>query len=162
MAAPWSGLSSRSPRYFLYARFGFEPRQQLRIYFVLYGAPVEVEPPRRLLLAAGFGVDQRAVTAQQLVGVQCPGQHLLGDPLPARNARCVRRPVLAADHHVPHALLQLADVARPSIAIAQVPVDPALGLLRQTCRLAIARHPPREEAHQGLPLTSLGVQLLCQ
>src|SRR5204863_3485357 len=124
--------------------------------------PVQTEPPPRLLITAGLGVDQRAVAAQQFLGAQRAGEHLVGDSLPARRARRVRRPVLAADHHVSYALLELADVARPAIAVAEVGVDPALGLLRQAPGLGVPRHPPGQEAQQSLALAGRGAELLLQ
>src|SRR5262249_60199367 len=138
----------------------FEGGQELGVALVLPGPAVEIQSTRRLLIAAGLGVDQGAVAPQKLVGIQRSGQHLLSDSLPSRDTGRVRRLVLATDHHVAHALLQLADVARPAIAVAELRVDPALGLLRQWLGLRLPPPPPGEEAHpnpapapRGPPLT---------
>src|SRR5262249_61935023 len=136
--------------------------EERRVYVALQGPPVEIQSTRRLLIAAGLGVDQGAVAPQKLVGIQRSGQHLLSDSLPSRDTGRVRRLVLATDHHVAHALLQLADVARPAIAVAELRVDPALGLLRQWLGLGLARHAPGEEAHQSPALAPPGAQPLLQ
>src|SRR5215831_13767433 len=152
----------RHPRRVDLAGVRFEAGQELGVDLVLHGAPVEIQPARRLLIAAGLGVDQGAVAAQELVGVQRSGQHLLGDSLPPRDAGRVRRLILAADHHVAHALLELADVAGPAIAVAQLRVNPALGLLCQWPGLGLAGHASGEEAHQSPALARRGAQLLLE
>src|SRR5215468_1295444 len=152
----------RHPRRVDLAGVRFEAGQELGVDLVLHGPPVEIQSTRRLLIAAGLGVDQGAVAPQKLVGIQRSGQHLLSDSLPSRDTGLVRRLILATDHHVAHALLQLADVARPAIAVAELRVDPALGLLRQWLGLGLARHAPGEEAHQSPALARRGAQLLLE
>jgi len=120
-----SVVPSFIPTYRWAARLGLrrsrEFSKQSSIDLVFDRPPVEPELPPGLLIAPSLGVDQRAVAPPYLFGAQRAGENLVGDPLSSRRARCVWRPVLATDHHVAHAPLELTDVAGPAVAVAEVP-----------------------------------------
>src|SRR5262245_59501927 len=101
--------------------------ERFRVDLRLHRATVEAEPPRGLLIAASLRVDERAVAAEEIVGGERPGADRGGEVLGAVPRRALRT-VLAPDEHVPDALLELTDVARPRVLVPEVVGDPRLDL----------------------------------
>src|SRR6187399_2033825 len=123
--------------------YGRSERRSSALGTFLRGAPVEPEAAARLDVAPCFPVDERAVAIEQSVAAEPASEQCLIER--ARGRLALGRAIAPPDEHVAHALLELADVARPRIARAELVLHAVEHVFRQRRRVlgtrdALAQH----------------------